>query len=164
MSHDHPIFGRLIWLAALVIICGVSATVVVTNTTLRSIEKNLPVALLNELNERIAFAAGEPSFRLQVNSILRTVRHQRRLDRLGYFAPRRSVHTAGYAVDVEKDWYSREAPRLHRIIRRELARYQRNGILNVIDEGAVWHICLNPEHIPHYGALIERGRIRREAT
>ncbi len=51
MTTDHPMFARLLWIVAIVMICGVLATVVLTNTTLRSIENKLPIALFKELDD-----------------------------------------------------------------------------------------------------------------
>ena len=49
-TNRHP-YQLLLWSAMIVVICGVVATVVITNITLRSIEKNLPNKLITELNQ-----------------------------------------------------------------------------------------------------------------
>ena len=44
----------MIWLSIAVVICGLVSTGILTNLTLRSIEKNLPNTLLSELSELYA--------------------------------------------------------------------------------------------------------------
>jgi hypothetical protein len=100
------------------------------------------VAWLNQLAEDFAeFApAGTPP--LWVNSLTRSVAHQRRLRELGYAALLPSSHCVGYAADIEMAWYRRF--RAHRILRGLLLDRQRADEVNVIDEGQAWHVCLRP--------------------
>ncbi len=112
---------------------------------------------LNEFALRAADLGRRPSFRPRVNSILRTREHQLHLIRLGYIAPVRSSHCVGYAADIEKAWYEKEEPGLHSAMEEVLTEYRRAGVLNVIDEGLVWHVCLNPDRIRHYARLAEEG-------
>ncbi|HPQ51381.1 MAG TPA: PAS domain-containing protein, partial [Alphaproteobacteria bacterium] len=51
MNHDRFLSQQLLWIFMIVIICGVIASIILTNKTLRSIEKNLPTTLLVELND-----------------------------------------------------------------------------------------------------------------
>jgi len=51
MKKNHPGSQQLLWLSMVVVICGVITAGILTNITLRSIEKNLPSTLLIELND-----------------------------------------------------------------------------------------------------------------
>lgn len=122
------------------------------------------IALLNEIAQISAeeCAAAERSPRqkasrakprvlpLYVNSILRTIDHQRQLAALGYVAPLPSAHCAGYAADIEEAWYEDRRPEAHACIARTLDRYRSAGICNVIEEGKSWHVCLHPLHREAY--------------
>jgi PAS domain S-box-containing protein len=50
-KKKRPVSQQLIWFTMIVSICGVIAAGILTNITLRSIEKNLPSTLLAELND-----------------------------------------------------------------------------------------------------------------
>ncbi|NJL88986.1 MAG: hypothetical protein HC916_03645 [Coleofasciculaceae cyanobacterium SM2_1_6] len=102
------------------------------------------LALLNEITQQSTQNKSHPH-RLQINSILRTVDHQKHLASLGYWAPPTSSHTTGYAADIEQLWYWQKDPILFKQIQLVLNRYYQEGIINLIDEGKVWHICLNPQ-------------------
>lgn len=106
------------------------------------------VAVLNEIADALAERAPTGTPPLWVNSIVRSVEHQRHLADLGYFALLPSSHCSGYAVDVESTWYETfgAADALHAI----LLEYRDRGVLNVIDEGQAWHLCLSPEHVSAY--------------
>jgi len=114
------------------------------------------IALLNEIARELARIQEDqevPAIPLFVNSILRTIDHQRRLAALGYVAPLPSAHCAGYAADIEKAWYETRRPKTFALIARLLDRYRFAGVLNVIDEGEAWHICLHPLHREAYRKL-----------
>ncbi len=51
MKKNLPVFQLLSWLLMVVVIVGVIATGIITNITLRSVEKKLPGILLKELND-----------------------------------------------------------------------------------------------------------------
>jgi len=51
MKPKHSIFHPLLWSAMIFVIGGLITTGILTNTTLRSIEKNIPSTLLTELND-----------------------------------------------------------------------------------------------------------------
>lgn len=100
------------------------------------------VALLNELAQDLAAALPPGTPRLWVTSLVRSVEHQHRLRSLGYTAVLPSSHCAGYACDVEMDWF-RRFDRDGVLVRLLLER-QEAGQVNVIDEGQVWHLCVSP--------------------
>ena len=106
------------------------------------------VAVLNEVADRLRkeTPAGTPP--LWVNSIVRSVEHQRHLSELGYSALLPSSHCFGWRADVEMTWFERfgAADSLRGI----LTDYREQGVLNVIGEGQAWHLCLSPEHVPAY--------------
>ena len=77
-----------------------------------------------------------------MNSIVRSVEHQRRLRSLGYAAVLPSSHCVGYAFDLEMHWFRRFDQ--ENLLARLLLERQEAGQLNVIDEGQVWHLCVNP--------------------
>lgn len=101
------------------------------------------VRLLNQICDRSSSRYGNP-VSLQVNSLIRTLNHQQHLASLGYWAPFNTTHATGYAADLEREWYLKNQPRLFQVINKVLDDYQQQGILNVIHEIRVWHICLNP--------------------
>ena len=84
--------------------------------------------------------AGTPP--LWVNSMVRSVEHQQRLRELGYAALLPSSHCLGWAADVEMTWF--EPVRRGRRLRGCCIDYRDRGVLNVIDEGQAWHVCLAP--------------------
>ncbi len=73
----------------------------------------------------------------------RSVAHQHRLRSLGYPAVLPTPHCVGYAVDVEMAWFRRFRGRLGALACLLLER-QDSGDANIIDEGQVWHVCVNP--------------------
>lgn len=112
------------------------------------------IALLNEITQNITERIGiARPIKLQVNSVLRTVVHQRHLSSLGYWAPATTSHARGYAADIEREWYFQEKPKLFKVIQEILNEYYEKNIINLIDEERVWHICLNPQCIEHYTQL-----------
>lgn len=100
------------------------------------------VAVVNQIARDLAAALPPRTPRLWVNSLVRSVQHQRHLRSLGYTAALPSSHCVGYACDVEMLWFRRFDPdnRLARL----LCERQEAGQLNVIDEGQAWHLCVNP--------------------
>jgi hypothetical protein len=112
--------------------------------------KPVMIALLNEISTQLTSQLDVP-VKLQVNSLLRTVSHQRHLASLGYWAPSVSSHTIGYAADIERNWYVQNHPQLFTALQTVLEGYYRKRVINLIDEGRVWHICLHPSQIDGYG-------------
>jgi hypothetical protein len=100
------------------------------------------VAWLDQLAAEFAEIAAPGTPPLWVNSLARSVAHQRHLKSLGYLALLPSSHCVGYAADIEMAWYRRF--RAHRLLRGLLLDRQRAGEVNVIDEGQAWHVCLCP--------------------
>jgi hypothetical protein len=109
------------------------------------------IALLNEIATRFAETAGPWKGGLWVNCIVRSTAVQRRLRDLGYSALVPSAHCTGYAADIEMAWLRRHgvAPALEDV----LTGYRDEGVLNVIDEGQAWHVCLNPALLSRYERL-----------
>lgn len=112
------------------------------------------IVLLNEICDRVSKVYGK-EVSLQINSIIRTVEHQKHLAHLGYWAPPNSSHSTGYAADIERRWYYDHNRPLFTIIDQILQDYEKRLILNVINENSVWHICLNPQWIEFYQKLIK---------
>ena len=98
-------------------------------------------ALINRVAEAFAVVAPEAPT-LWVTSMTRSVDHQLHLRTLGYSALLPSAHCNGYAVDVEMAWFGRfgAAGALATV----LLELQQRGLVNVIDEGQAWHVCLSP--------------------
>ena len=69
-----------------------------------------------------------------------------------------SAHCRGWAADVEVTWFERFGA--DDALRAVLLDYLGPGVLNVIDEGRAWHVCLNPSEVERYDAL---GRISERA-
>ncbi len=111
------------------------------------------LALLNEINEEISKDYGKV-IKLQINSIIRTQQHQQHLVNLGYTAAKISSHPTGYAVDIERSWYLLHNKKLFLMVEKVLTNYQQKNIINLIDEGIIWHICLNPSYIQTYQSKI----------
>lgn len=107
------------------------------------------IALLNQICDRVEGEVGK-SIYLQINSIIRTLEHQKYLASLGYWASPRTTHSTGYAADIEREWYYRNDRQLFDAIEQVLEDYQSRSVLNVINEQQVWHICLNPKWIKYY--------------
>ncbi len=113
------------------------------------------VAYMNELAlefKRLAPARTPP---LWVTSMVRSAQDQSELRTLGYAAFVPSAHSSGYAFDVEVEWYRRF--RADAAMRALLVGHQRDGTINAIDEGQVWHICMSP----HAVAAIRRSGAAR---
>ena len=111
-------------------------------------------AMLGVLNEvatatRVVAPTGTPPIR--VTSVTRTVEHQQRLKALGFSALLPSAHCRGWAADIEVAWFERFGA--DGALRDVLLDYLDRGVLNVIDEGRAWHICLNPAEVECYHAL-----------
>ncbi len=108
------------------------------------------VALLDEVAREFAAAARPRRGTMWVNCIVRSTAVQQRLADLGYSALLPSAHCTGHAADVEMAWLRRHgvAPALEDV----LTGYRDDGVLNVIDEGQAWHVCLAPQHVPRYEA------------
>ena len=113
------------------------------------------VAWLNQLADDFADLAPLGSPPLWVNSLTRSVAHQRRLRELGYAALLPSSHCVGYAADIEMAWYRRF--HAHRILRGLLLDRQRAGEVNVIDEGQAWHVCLRPSIVQNPSQYLPGG-------
>lgn len=113
------------------------------------------VAWLNQLADDFAELAPDGTPPLWVNSLTRSVAHQRRLRELGYAALLPSSHCVGYAADIEMAWYRRF--HAHRLLRGLLLDRQRADEVNVIDEGQAWHVCLRP-------SIVQGPRSLRPAT
>jgi hypothetical protein len=108
------------------------------------------VVVLNEIADALRERSPDGTPPLWVTSIVRSVEHQRHLSDLGYFALLPSSHCAGYAADVEMSWY--EAFGAASTLQEILLEYRDRGVLNIIDEGQAWHLCLNPAHVSTYAA------------
>lgn len=117
------------------------------------------VAVLNEIADRVALVAPPATPAIWINSIVRSVAHQRRLRALGFTALLPSAHCRGWAADIELAWFDR----FHAsgALRDVLLDYQSSGVLNVIDEGRAWHLCLAPHARVGYG---EPAAARRPAA
>ena len=112
---------------------------------------------INQLSEETARLNGaDDSFRVLINSVLRTVEYQNSLAKIGYVAPRHSAHLAGYAVDIEQQWFKEHDKRAHKVIESLLDDLYDRRVINLIQEGTHWHVCLNPDHIAHYEALAQK--------
>lgn len=100
------------------------------------------IGLLNRLARDFAAAAPAGTPPLWVTSLLRTVEQQHRLRDLGYSALFPSAHCVGFAADVEMRWYGRFGA--DHALAATLLDYQARGLVNVVDEGQAWHVCLSP--------------------
>jgi len=117
------------------------------------------VALLNEVADAVALAAPANTPRLWVSSIVRSVAHQQRLRSLGYSALLPSAHCRGWAADIEMWWFDRFGASA--ALRGVLQQYLHAGVLNVIDEGRAWHVCLAPTATSRYAAAQQLDRPTR---
>ena len=106
------------------------------------------IGLLAEIATSFAEAAPEWRRGLWVNCIVRSVQGQRRLKDLGYSAFLPSAHCVGYAADIEMTWLRRHG--VAAALQEVLTAYRDAGVLNVIDEGQAWHVCLNPAWVDEY--------------
>ncbi len=100
------------------------------------------IVLLNQIAADFARLAPPDTPRLWVTSVARSVAYQRELRRLGYAALLPSAHCVGYAADLEMSWF-RQFDADH-VLQAVLVGHQRDGNVNVIDEGQAWHVCLRP--------------------
>src|SRR5664280_2561602 len=104
-------------------------------------------AMVSTLNEVAAITAQKAPGNtppIWVNSIVRSVEHQKKLRRLGFSALLPSAHCRGWAADVEVEWFERFGAA--DVLREVLLSQLDAGVLNVIDEGRAWHVCLSPGH------------------
>jgi hypothetical protein len=100
------------------------------------------IVLLNRIAADFARLAPPGTPPLWVTSLTRSAAYQRELRALGYAALLPSAHCAGYAADVEMTWY-RNFGAQH-VLQAVLLGHQRDGDVNVIDEGQAWHVCVRP--------------------
>ena len=112
------------------------------------------LGLLNEISVFISEQYGR-TIKIQVNSLIRTIEHQEQLIKIGFTFSKFSSHCNGYAVDIERKWYVMNDRVLFGIIDSCLKMYAEKGIINLIDEGIVWHICLNPDYLKTYQIEVE---------
>ncbi len=106
------------------------------------------IAVLNEIADALSRGAPRGTPPLWVNSTVRSVEHQLHLSSLGYSALLPSSHCLGYGVDVEMAWF--ETFGADEVLRAILFDYRDRDVLNVIDEGQAWHLCLSPDHLSAY--------------
>jgi hypothetical protein len=100
------------------------------------------VVLLNRIAADFARLAPPDTPPLWVTSVARSVAQQRQLRGLGYAALLPSAHCVGYAADLEMSWFSQF--RADQVLQAVLVGHQRDGDVNVIDEGQAWHVCVRP--------------------
>jgi hypothetical protein len=100
------------------------------------------VVVLNRIAADFARLAPPGTPRLFVTSLTRSVAYQRELRALGYAALLPSAHCVGYAADLEMTWF-RQFEADH-VLQAVLLAHQRDGDVNVIDEGQSWHVCVRP--------------------
>jgi hypothetical protein len=100
------------------------------------------IVLLNRIAADFGRLAPPGTPRLWVTSLTRSVAYQRHLRALGYAALLPSAHCSGYAADVEMTWYRNFGA--DHILQAVLLGHQRDGDINVIDEGQAWHVCARP--------------------
>jgi hypothetical protein len=106
------------------------------------------VTLLNEIATTFAAKAPDRTPQLWVNSIVRSIEHQKHLSSLGYSALLPSSHCLGYGADVEMAWFRSFGAA--DVLGEILFDYRDRDVLNVIDEGQAWHLCLSPDHVADY--------------
>lgn len=118
-------------------------------------------ALLNDIAEGVASDLGRRRApKLMVNSVLRSAAYQHFLATIGYVAPKRSAHVAGYAADIERGWYLAHDPAVGRSLERILRELAAREVVYAVDEGTHWHVCLNPAQIQRYELLFQRWASR----
>jgi hypothetical protein len=100
------------------------------------------IVLLNQIAADFARLAPPGTPPLWVTSLARSVAYQRQLRTLGYAALLPSAHCVGYAADLEMNWF-RQYEADH-VLQAVLIAHQRDGEVNVIDEGQAWHVCVRP--------------------
>jgi len=108
------------------------------------------LGVLNEVADAVAARAPAGTPPIRVNSIVRTVEHQNHLKTLGFSALSPSAHCRGWAADIEVTWFERFGAA--DVLRSVLLEHLDHGILNVIDEGRAWHVCLNPAFVDRYAS------------
>lgn len=113
------------------------------------------VGLLNAVADDFAAALDGEGPPLWVNCITRAVEDQCRLQALGFSAHLPSAHCRGWAADLEVAWLERFDAR--DALLQVLQDYQRRGVVNAIDEGRIWHICLNPTHARDFAPAAQAG-------
>ncbi|MDN5789467.1 MAG: hypothetical protein L0H25_01180 [Micrococcales bacterium] len=106
------------------------------------------VAVLNEIADALKRRAPKGTPPLWVNSTVRSVEHQMHLSSLGYSALLPSSHCLGFGADVEMAWFERFGA--YDALRAILFDYRDGDVLNIIDEGQAWHLCLSPDHLSAY--------------
>jgi len=106
------------------------------------------IGVLNELAREAARRTPEGTPPIWVTSITRSVEYQDHLRSLGFSALNPSAHCRGWAADIEVSWFDQFGA--GDILKTLLLDYLEQGILNVIDEGRAWHICLNPSSVARY--------------
>lgn len=100
------------------------------------------VAVLNKLGADCARALGSGHPPVWATSLVRSVQHQSHLRFLGYSAFIPSAHCSGHAMDIEVRWFERFGA--DDTLKSLLIQYQDAGLVNAIDEGQAWHVCINP--------------------
>jgi hypothetical protein len=100
------------------------------------------IAVVNQITRDFAAAMPPGTPRLWATSMVRSVEYQYHLRALGYAAVVPSAHCAGYACDLELQWFRQFDP--DDVLARLLRERQAAGQLNVIDEGRTWHLCVSP--------------------
>jgi len=111
------------------------------------------VAVANQIARDFAAAVPRRTPRIWVTSMVRSVEHQYHLRALGYAAVLPSAHCAGYACDLESGWSRQFDP--DNMLARLLLERQEAGQLNVIDEGGIWHLCVNPNALSEFQAAYD---------
>lgn len=119
------------------------------------------VVLLNEIATMFAADAPDGTPPLWVNSIVRSIEHQKHLSSLGYSALLPSSHCLGYGADVEMAWFRSFGAA--GVLGDILFDYRDRDVLNVIDEGQAWHLCLSPDHVSDYADRAVAHRAERPA-
>lgn len=119
------------------------------------------VGLLNDVAQQLCEAAPHWRRRMWVNCIVRSVAGQQRLQQLGYSAFLPSSHCVGFAADVEMAWMREQG--VAGPLQEILLQHHDAGVLNVIDEGQAWHVCLSPDHVERYERTVAPigGRVHR---
>ncbi len=108
------------------------------------------IRLLNSVAIEFSHQAGPEVPPLWVNCVTRSVADQCRLQELGFSAHLPSAHCRGWAADLEVEWFARFGARDTLI--RILEDYQRDGLINAIDEGRIWHMSPNPAAIDEWSS------------
>jgi hypothetical protein len=112
------------------------------------------VAFLHQLSCSFAQTSAGRRSPPWVTSLARSVEHQHHLRSLGYSALMPSSHCVGYAADVEMEWFGTFGAR--ETLSRLLLDAQRGDLVNVIDEGQAWHVCVNPAAVDRLNGEFDR--------